>query len=165
VLHTLVADDAGGIWQFILTEVIVPATKNLIFDTGKAALERALFGESRPSAGYRPRTNYGGVVTRVTSALSGSSDPRPSLSRQARATHDFRDVVLSSRADAENVLDQMRAMIVEYGVASISDFYGLLGITSDFTDEKWGWEDLRTAHIRQIAGGHQIIMPRAIALS
>lgn len=160
VIHSFIADDAGGIWQFVLTEVVLPAARNLIFDTGKAALERALFGDARPasSTGFGRRFNYGNVTRTAT-------DPRPPVSRQARTNMDFRDIVLSSRADAENVLDSLRGLIVEYGVASISDLYGFVGMTADFTDDLRGWEDLRTASIRIVSGGHMLVLPRPIPIA
>jgi hypothetical protein len=160
VLRNFIADDAGGIWQFVLNEVVIPAARNLIFDTGKAALERALFGDSRPSPASRfgQRFNYGGVSRTTT-------DPRPPLSRQARATNDYKDIVVSSRTDAENVLDSLRGLVVEYGVASVSDLYGFVGMTADFTDEKWGWEDLRSAGIRMVSGGHMLVLPRPVPIA
>lgn len=88
------------------------------------------------------------------------SDPRPVLSRQARANHDFGEIILATRAEAEDVLEQLRELINQYEIATVSDLYQLVGHTGEFTDDKWGWDDLRSASIRPIRGGYLLNMPR-----
>jgi hypothetical protein len=107
-------------------------------------------------AGGGGYTNY----SRMASRVPGASDPRPPISRQQRAQHDFSDIIIQSRAEAEDVLDGLRNLIHQYEVASVSDFYGLVGLTGEFTDDKWGWYDLRSASIRAIRGGYVLMLPR-----
>ena len=162
-----ISEDSGTIAGFILTEVLIPAarsmasdTVNMITDAISQGMERAIFGDARPRRGNRPGyTNYTTYSSRFGNGRP-QADPRPELSRQQRATHDFSDIIISSRADAEDVLDRLRDLISTYEVATVSDLYDLVGLTGEFTDDKWGWYDLRSASVRAIRGGYLLHLPR-----
>jgi hypothetical protein len=52
----------------------------------------------------------------------------------------------------------------DYGQASISDLYELVGITANFTDNKWGWTDLRSSSVSRARDGYLLNLPRPILL-
>jgi hypothetical protein len=87
------------------------------------------------------------------------------MSRQQRAQHDFSDIILASRADAEDVLDRLRDLINQYEMATVSDLYDLVGLTGEFTDDKWGWYDLRSAAVQAVRGGYLLRLPRTQPLT
>jgi hypothetical protein len=154
VVHTFLSEDSPSVMNYIVMEVLVPAAKNMVSDAVSQGIERILFGDTRPSRSGRPGyINYSRIA-------SGRSDSRPALSRQARAIHDFDDIIIASRAEAEDVLDRLRDLINQYEVASVSELYDLVGLTGEFTDDKWGWYDLRSASIRPIRGGYLLNLPR-----
>ena len=135
-------------------EVLVPALKNMVSDAVSQGFERILFGEARPRSSARSgRTNYSTYSDRTM-------DNRRDMSRRARATHDFSDVILDNRGDAEDVLDRLRDLISQFEVATVSDLYDLVGLTGEFTDDKWGWYDLKSASVRVIRGGYLLNLPR-----
>jgi hypothetical protein len=139
-------------------EVLLPAFKNMLSDGVSKGVERLLFGDAHPSRSSRTGyTNYN-PARRIPG--SPYNDPRPPLSRQARTTHNFDDIIISSRAEAEDVLDRLRDLINEYEVATVSDLYDLVGLTGEFTDDKWGWYDLRSASVQPIRGGYLLRLPR-----
>ena len=70
-----------------------------------------------------------------------------------------KDIVLASRSDAEEVLTQLCALLNDYGVVTVSDLYDLVGITSKFTDDKYGWTDLKTAVIKGVRTGYLLDLP------
>lgn len=149
-------DTGEGVLYFILMEVFVPATKSLIYDVFSQGLERYLFGVARPrSRSDRPSgyTNY-----------SARSRPSYTITAEARARHDFNEFILESRGEAEDVLDGLRELVDQFGSATVEDFYDLIGKTTTFTDNKWGWNDLHTASVRATRGGYMIILPRTIPL-
>jgi hypothetical protein len=154
---TFIAEDSGSVVEYLLTEVLMPAAKSLVLDIFTQGLERKLYGESRPrSQAQRGYINYAARSQQNRQTTGNVTQ----LSRNQRAQHDFSDVILANRADAEDVLDAMRQLIVEYGVATVNDFYEAIGLTGDFTDDKWGWSDLRGASIRMVRGGYMFILPR-----
>jgi hypothetical protein len=150
----------GAIDAFI-TDILVAAFKGMISDAiGQVSsslrdgVDRFLYGDSRGRTG-RVHTSY--------NTISRSRTARPEygvISQRARTLHDFDDVVLQTRGEAEDVLDELRNRIEAYGVVAVSDFYDLCGITGNWTDEKWGWEDLVSARIRPVRGGYLISLPR-----
>lgn len=164
--NSLVAGDVGqSVWQFVVMDVLIPAAKNMVTDTvsmmGDAISEgvrQAMFGDTQTRAGSGRRTiiNYNRVPHRSSGPEYGTITPR------ARAQHDFESVILATRGEAEVVLDRLRELIAEYDVATVEDFYDLVGITGDFPDNRWGWYDLRPgmATIRHVSGGYLLSLPR-----
>jgi hypothetical protein len=163
---SLVSGDVGkSVWQFVVMDVLIPAARNLVVDTvsmmGDAVSEgvrQAMFGETRAQAapGRRFYTNYNRVR---------QSSPVPeygTITSRARSQHDFDQVILGHRGDAEVVLDKLRELIEQYGVATVEDYYDALGISGDFTDLKWGWTDLRPsrATVRSVPGGYIVALPQ-----
>ena len=158
--HSFLSEDTPTVLQYVVMEVLLPAAKNTISDVVSQGIERMLFGDSRPRArmGGRPGyTNYSGTGP---ASPGRPADPRPALSRQARANHEFDDIIIATRAEAEDVLERLRDLINSYQVATVADLYDLVGLTGEFTDNKWGWTDLRSASIRVIRGGYLLDLPR-----
>lgn len=75
------------------------------------------------------------------------------LSRASRTRHDFNDIVIQYRPEAEEVVSRMFDLLERYGSVEVADLYELTGIASSHTDHKWGWTDLRGARVRPIRGG------------
>lgn len=49
--------------------------------------------------------------------------------------------------DGLEVLDSLKSIIKKYGVASVADLYDISGLTSKFTDNKYGWSDISSAKV------------------
>lgn len=164
VLQTFLVEDSESILQYIVMDVLVPAAKNTISDVITQALQQAFWGgRSAPGSGGRPGyTSYNKVTTQ--GRVVGSDTPR-TLSRQARANHDFSEYVLKTRPEGEDVIDALRTLIEQYGMASVMDLYDLLGQTGDFPDAKWGWTDLRSASVRPVRGGYVLDLPNTVSLT
>ena len=161
ITGSFIAEDSGTVTQYVVMEVLLPAAKNMISDAVSQGIERMLFGDARPRSGGRTAyTNYQRPFTTTGRNFPGERDPRTPLSRQARATHNFSDIVIASRGEAEDVLDGLRELISQFDVATVSDLYDLAGLTSEFTDNKWGWYDLRSAQVRPVRGGYMLTLPR-----
>lgn len=152
-------DDSRTVIQYVMLDVIVPATKDAIADAVSQFVERSLFGEPRSASrrtGQRPNTSY----TNYTKYSSPSrSEPRE-ISKTARARHDFEEVIISTRAEAEQVLSSMLEVIEKYNSITVADFYDLVGITGNHADNKWGWEDLRGTGIVRVGGGYLLDLPK-----
>lgn len=159
IKETFTGEDARSVGSYILFDVIVPAAKAMLADAASQGAERLLFGDSSP------RKRSGGGRTNYTSynrmhSSSNNSGSKREISYRARATHDFDEIVVESRGDAEEVLDRLGDLVDNYDVASVADFYDLVGITGSFTDDKWGWFDLRSASVRRVRDGYLISLPK-----
>lgn len=155
-------DDAKSVGAYLLMEVAIPALKTLISDMASQGVERALFGESRPRSTPRAGNSNYTSYNRMSSPTP-RAEPR-TMSSRGRATHDFNEVILDSRGEAEHVIDQLTEMVSSYGMATVSDLYALVGITGSFIDDKWGWTDLRDSGVRRIREGYLILLPRTESL-
>lgn len=82
------------------------------------------------------------------------------MSRRGRSTHDFDEIILATRVEAEEVVDRLFDLVGRYESASVSDLYSLVGISGNFTDEKWGWTDLRGAGVERVRNGYLLDLPR-----
>lgn len=161
--ETFLEDDTKSVGSYILYDVLIPAAKDLISDMITGAVDMALFGERR--RGARTIRDRGHSYTNYNASYRGRQTgpalrEERDISRGARARHDFGEIVLESRGEAEDVLSHLVDMTIDYGQATVADLYDLLGITSNFTDNKYGWTDLRNASVSRVRGGYLINLPR-----
>lgn len=167
---TFMGGDAKSVFAFVWEDIIIPSGRDLFFDAGQAALERSVYGESR--GGSRRRTGLGGALMQnmayhqVNRQSGRPADPRDrqhNPSRRARAMHDFGEIVLSTRREADTALMGLDQLIERYQMASVADLYDMLDIERNYTDAKWGWYDLSDARIKHISGrdgGYLLELPR-----
>ena len=162
IMETFTGDDSRSVGQYVLFEVIMPAVKSMISDAVSGGVERLLFGDNaRRVGGGGPRRGY-------TAYDKVSTNPSPnaqrSISQRAQATHNFDEIVLADRGEAESVIDQLVMCIDAYDVARVSDLYELVGITGSFADDKWGWTDLRGARVVPVRGGYLLSLPKTFPI-
>lgn len=163
--NSLVAEDSQDMGEYIMTEFVIPSLKNLVADAINGYMDRMLFGSSRHRGrgmilGDRRASPIRTTRYDLVTDRDRDRDPRRTLSHQARATHDFDDIVLEHRSDAIDVVETMIDRVRRFGNASVADLYDLVGITPMYTDQRWGWTNLDTANVRQVHGGFLLDLPR-----
>lgn len=156
-------DDARSVGSYLLYDVFIPAFKDMLADAAAQGTQRLLFGDSGTS--YRSRSRDRGEPYRTPYGRmsTGHSEPerhRRELSHRDRAAHDFRDIVVETRRDAEDILDALYRRIDDYGSATVADLYDLADISGSFTDDKWGWFDLRNSGVKRVRDGFCLVLPR-----
>jgi hypothetical protein len=161
--------DAQSAGQYVMIEVVLPAIKDTIADAVSQAVERMIFGEGRSTSrrtgqrpGYQGWTNYNRIGNQQPS--QSRRDERRELSRSARAAHSFDDVIIPTRTEAKEVLDQMFHILQKYEVVTVGDLYELVNIQPSYVDENWGWDDLRGAGITRVNNGYLLDLPRPDAI-
>lgn len=159
----LQGEDAQSISSYVFWDVILPKVKDLAFDAIKESAARAFYGgPARPSASTQRTgaTVRPTAYNRVVYQQSAQVEPRQ-LSQRARNTHEFaQEILLPSLGEAEKVLDTLLEYVEKYGFVSVMDLYDAVGITGgEFTDEKHGWDDLRTAKASRVREGYLLDLP------
>jgi hypothetical protein len=164
--ETFIGGDMRSALHYSFVDVVVPAIQDTLIDAFQGGVERLIRGEgprsrrSRPR-GYDdiPRVNYQGIYDR--GPMGGRpSQPERMLSRRARARGSFDDLVIPSRQEAEEVIDQMFDILSRYGMVSVADLCALTGVQSGHTDVKWGWTQLRGAKASRLrSGGFLLDLP------
>jgi hypothetical protein len=161
-----VTGDSRSVSQYVFLEVLLPAARDAVVDAVSQGIERMIFGEVRSSA-RRSAASRGpspGYVSYNRYAAPSREDRRPPMSRQARATHNFDEIILNTRREADEVLDNLSNIIERYEAVTVSDLYELIGETSNYADEKWGWTDLRGASVTRARDGYLLDLPKPVAL-
>jgi hypothetical protein len=167
--ETFVGGDAKSVWGYVAFDVLIPAAKDMFADAVSQGVERMIFGEARSYSrrtGRRPNDPSYISYNRMSNSrrVGGPPDDRHrheiSMSRRARASHDFDEIILGTRAEAEEVIDRLYDIVSKYEMATVADLYDLVGITGNYTDEKWGWVDLRGAGVNRIRSGYLLDLPK-----
>lgn len=70
-----------------------------------------------------------------------------------------RDYVVKTEEAGVNVINNMHALIQDYGRVSVSDLCGLMGIKAQDVEKTWGWTDLEYSMVEQVRGGWAIVLP------
>lgn len=162
-------EDNRGFVEYVLLEVLAQGIKDAIADASISSIENALGGGG---GGHRRRRSGGGGYTsynRMSSSRRRDPRDRDDDRRSSRRDRDRDDrrpdqleIILDSRVEAEEVLDNMIELISNYDVATKRDLLSLVGEPHNFTDEDWGWTDLRGARIHRIGrDGYLLDLPRA----
>lgn len=159
--ETFIAGDLKTAMQYVVFDVLLPAAKDMIVDAGSSGIEKLIFGDSRRRGITPPQSGPTGYVSYNRIAMGPSRLPSPirTMSRRARSRHDFDEIILDSRAEAEEVIDRLFDLVSRYENASVADLYELVGISSTHTDHKWGWTDVRGAGVSRVRDGYLLDLP------
>lgn len=161
-----IAADIRTVIHYVATDVLLPAAKNMLWDSLSKGGERMIFGDSavrRRNFGSGPRITYNNPINRGYEPSSSRYAPRPS-SEPRGSRHIRDDFLLSTREEAELVLERMNDIIDNYDVVSLADLNDLVGLPTTHVDNKWGWSSLGNVQIRQIREGFLIDFPPSEAI-
>lgn len=156
-----IQEDAQKVKSYILMDVLVPAVKKAISDIVTNGIDMILYGDTG-------HTKKSGSASKISyrSYYDKKNERRDYASNRTRTGYDYDDIILDNRGEAEEVLFRMDELIDTYGLVSVADFYDLVGITGNYTDNKYGWTDIRSASVVRVHGnGYMIKLPRALPLN
>jgi hypothetical protein len=166
--QTFFGDDTKSVGSYILYDVLVPAAKSAISDMITGGIEMLLYGESRSNRIRRDKDRSYVSYQSYYKGRDRDRDRDRDRERQEptrnRARQRFDDIIVDTRKDAEEVLDNLLEIIQKYNVASVADFYDLVGLNGDWSDYKYGWDNLSQAQIARVREGYTFIFPRPIPL-
>jgi len=155
--------------DYILYDVVVPAAKSTIADLIEGAIEMILFGGER-RAGNVVRNKgrsyvsyndiYSGSPRRGPRGTIGGGRRSHGAEPMARIHQDFRHIVLNSRAEAEVVMGGLAEALGDYDVVTVAELYELVGLTAEYTDNKYGWYELPDMVAVRVRDGWAIELPR-----
>lgn len=154
-----ISEDVANVKNYILFDVVIPSVKKAIYDLIVGALDISLYGGrgggKRPTADKVSYTDYNDVSRR---------DNRSYDRTRTNSGYSYDDIVLETRGEAEAVLSRMDEIMDEYNIVRVADLYDLVGVTGNFTDNNYGWTNIRNAKIVRVHDGYKIDMPRALPI-
>ena len=153
-----ISEDAANIKTYVVMDVLIPAVKKAICDIVKNGVDMILYGESGRSS--RRPSEYVSYDRRYLDR----GDPRFYNADRARIGYSYNDIILETRGEAEDVLARMDELIEIYGMVSVADLYDLVGITGNYTDNKYGWTNIRNAEPVHVRDGYMLRLPKVTSL-
>ena len=156
-----ISEDGKTVGDYILKDVLVPAIKKTLSDMVTNGVDMMLFGGSKGNSSSVPgsRVSYRSYYDTNQRNSGGYSRVRT----QPNYTYD--QIIFQNRGDADAVLNELNDIIRRYGFAKVADFNDLAGVNGSYTDNNYGWSDLRYATIiRQRDGGYLIDLPKPMPL-
>lgn len=157
-----ISEDVDNVKSYILLDVLVPAIKKAISDIVTNGIDMILYGETG-------RTKKNSTASKVSYRgyyeKENDRNRRDRNSSGVRSGYSYDDVILDTRGEAEDVLSRMDELISTYGLVSVADLYDLVGITGNYTDNKYGWTDIRSAEPIRVRDGYMLKLPKALPLN
>lgn len=175
ISETFLADDAKNVVSYIFREVLIPAAKTTLSDLVSTGIDRLLYGGEASAVKRRYRNtgatkvSYGGYFKEPPNdnryfREHTNAPSRASTITTRRVRQSFEDIVLDERIEAEEVLTTLIELVDQYGIATIADFYDLVGLETTFVDFKYGWDNVSRVDIVRVRDGYVINLPRPIQL-
>lgn len=156
-----ISEDVHNVKSYILMDVLVPAIKKAVSDIVTNGIDMILYGGN---GGPKKRTNAGYVSYNRYSDRDYRRDDRSYSTTTTRTGYSYEDIVIPTRGEAEEVLSRMDDIISTYGIVSVADFYDLVGVTCNYTDNKYGWTNIRNAEVVRLRDGYMIKLPKALPI-
>ena len=154
-----ISEDVSNVKSYVLLDVLIPAMKKTLLDIVTTGADMILYGDERGSRQRAPseRVSY--------RRCYDQRDDRSIDRVRTRTGYSYDDIILTNRGEAEEVLSRMDELIDQYGVVSVGDLYDLVGITGTYTDQKYGWTNIRTAKPQRLRdGGYMLMLPKALPI-
>lgn len=154
--EVFVSEDIKNVKSYILMDILIPALKDSIIN----GITMFFYG--------------GNGKNRKTTAVSNVSyrsyyDQRDSRygsePARTRTGYNYDDIILETRGEAEEVLTGMNDIIDTYSVVTVADLYDLVGKSSEYTDNKYGWKNIRNAGVTRVRDGYMLVLPKVIPIN
>lgn len=156
--ETFLMKDLEMVKSHMIDDVIKPNLYIGLSDVLHGLID-IIFSETVASGirrGKKKRTEYDKVSWREEDRRRDYRSASGALKARRRG-RDLDDLYLESEADAIAVLDDLRWRISEYGEATVYDLYDAVGISVDYTEQSWGWTDLKDADAVRVRGGNYLL--------
>lgn len=157
-----ISENVSNVKSYLLMDVLLPAIKNTIEDVVTNGIRMILRGDTsarKSSSSRASNISY----SRYYDKYDRRDEDRYSSPR--RREYEYDEIVFESRGEAEAVLRRLDEAIDEYGQVTVADLYDLAGITGEYTDNNYGWMNIRNAEAVRVRDGYVLKMPKALPIS
>ena len=152
-----ISEDVNNVKSYIIMDVLVPAVKKAMSDIVTNGINMILYGETtNKKSSDASKVSYRNYYDR---------DRREEPYSRQRVGYSYDEIILDNRGEAEDVLSRLDELIITYGIVSVADLYDLVGITGNYTDNKYGWHDIRSASVLRVRDGYLLKLPKALPLN
>ncbi len=169
--EVFIGGDTKSVINYVISDVLVPQAKDMFAEAVSQGFEKLIYGEARSGSrrygGRAPTgpgpTNYTRYAVRGNNPIGrqGHEDRRPTASVRTQMVD---DILLATRPEAELVVDRMYDLLRDYDTVTVADLHSLVGLSSSYTDQKWGWTDLQGTNVRRVRDGYVLDLPKTVSL-
>jgi len=161
IADSFLGDNTDSVGRYILIDVLIPALKNTILEMLTSGAEMLFYGE--PRRNRRDRDRSGRSYVSYGAYYDRDHETTRSPDRN-RAKFRFDDIIIDTRPEAEEVLSNLVDVVEDYGAVTIADFYDLVGLNADWSDHKYGWQNLAQAEVQRVREGYVLSLPKPVVL-
>ena len=154
-----ISEDVNNVKSYILLDVLIPAIKKAISDIVTNGIDMILYGETG-----KTKSNSTASKVSYRSYYDGRNGRRDYSAIRTKISYNYDDIIFDNRGEAEDVLSRMDELISTYGLVSVADLYDLVGVTGNYTDNKYGWTNIRSASVIRVRDGYMLKLPKALPL-
>lgn len=158
-----ISEDIHNVKSYVITDVLIPSVKRAISEMVTNGIDMILYGSTggRSKRSSADRVSYRNYYDRRDDDRYRDRD----RDRVRTSAYSFDDIVLDSRGEAKEVLARMDELIDQYGIVSVADLYDLVGVTGNYTDNKYGWTNIRNAEPIRVRDGYMLRLPKALPIN
>lgn len=156
-----IKDDIENVGSYVVSDILIPSLKKLIVDVVTDGVNMIFYGET---GGPRQKSTASKVSYQRYYDDRNRQPMQYSNIHRTRTGYEYEDIVLSSRGEAESVLERMNELVDMYGMVTVADMYDLVGVTGQYTDNAYGWTNVRNADIVRIRDGYVIKLPKVMPI-
>ena len=154
-----ISEDAVNVKSYVIMDVLIPAIKKAVSDIVTDGIDMILYGGS----GHGRRSGNSNKI-QYRNYYDRRDDRRSNNDNRTLSRYNYDDIILDTKGEAEEVLTRMDELLDTYGVVAVADLYELVGVTGSYTDNKWGWMNLRTAESVRVRDGYKLKLPKAMPI-
>lgn len=161
-MKSLVQGDAESAKKYVVYDVLIPGARSLIYDMLTKGLQMIVYGSVKNTSrsnSNRTYVSYGNFYQRSESSIRDRDDRRPVQNNKAKECN-FGDIIFETKSEAEDVLSAMDDLVKDYGSVSIAELCEMTRLPSQFTDNNYGWTDMRQAKVIAARDGFMIELPK-----
>lgn len=158
------SDEEGGsgFMNYLTHEIIIPSIQNIIVESVQNGIQMIVYGERRGPSGNRYYDNRSSYTNYQNAYRPKYNDRNSRVVREANLGFEMYEI--TNRDNAQTVRDTLLEIADSYNYASVGDYYDLINIKTNYTDNSFGWsyDTLCGVRILPIDGGrtYRLNLPR-----
>ncbi len=159
--NLFISEDAKNVKSYVFLDVLIPAVKKAISDIVTDGIDMVLYGGS----GRGKKRSTASTIS-YRDYYDRGRDRRFDEPRAASHAniYSYDDIVFETKADAEDVLDRMGELIERYRQVTVADLYDMVGVSGNYTDNRYGWTDISSVRSLRSRDGYVLDLPKAKVL-
>lgn len=171
--HRIFEKEGAEIRDYVVNDVLIPSIKDTISNIVSNGIDILLYGEARHIGQRRTSifnggSRYGNYVSynSISTGKSNLTGSRSSMvgNTSLRSNLSLDDFIFQTRGEANDVLDRLSTILIDYGVVTVADLYDLCGLRTPYTYNNYAWRDLSTAGVSLTKDGYLLNLPTPQAL-